>query len=213
MIGMLSQNWWAFALRGVVAIALGILVFVEPSATLVALIAVFAAYAIFDGVLAIAAGVSIEGGPRWMFIVGGLLGIALGLLTIERPDVTAVALVFLIGVWAIATGVSEAVAAYQFRAVLENEWLLVLSGVVSFGFGVLLIVAPGAGIYAVLALIGYYALLSGIIYLGVAYRLRSVHEKVAPIANAIQRVGSVATPGDPGSGQTTSTNPTAAART
>jgi uncharacterized membrane protein HdeD (DUF308 family) len=213
VIGMLSQNWWAFALRGVVAIALGILVFVEPSATLVALIAVFAAYAIFDGVLAIAAGASIEGGPRWMFIVGGLLGIALGLLTIERPDVTAVALVFLIGVWAIATGVSEAVAAYQFRAVLENEWLLVLSGLVSFGFGVLLIVAPGAGIYAVLALIGYYALLSGIIYLGVAYRLRSVHEKVAPIANAIQRVGSVATPGDPGSGQATSTNPPAAART
>jgi uncharacterized membrane protein HdeD (DUF308 family) len=213
MIGMLSQNWWAFALRGVVAIALGILVFVEPGATLVALIAVFAAYAIFDGVLAIAAGASIEGGPRWMFIVGGLLGIALGLLTIERPDVTAVALVFLIGVWAIATGVSEAVAAYQFRAVLENEWLLVLSGVVSFGFGALLIVAPGAGIYAVLALIGYYALLAGIIYLGVAYRLRSVHKKVAPIANTIQRVGSVGTSGDPGSGQSASTNPSAAART
>jgi uncharacterized membrane protein HdeD (DUF308 family) len=213
MIGMLSQNWWAFALRGVVAIALGILAFVEPNATLVALIAVFAAYALLDGVLAIAAGVSVEGGPRWMFIVGGVLGIALGLLTIGRPDVTAVALVIVIGVWAIAPGVSEAVAAYQFRAVLENEWLLVLSGVVSFGFGVLLIVAPGAGIYAVLALIGYYALLAGIIYLGVAYRLRSVHEKVAPIANAIQRVSFVGTPGDPGSGQATSTNPPAAAGT
>lgn len=190
MIGMLSQNWWAFALRGVVAITIGIVAFVEPSATLVALIAVFAAYAILDGVLAIAAGVSLEGGPRWMFIVGGFLGIALGLLTIERPDVTAVALVVLIGVWAIATGVSEAVAAYQFRAVLENEWLLVLSGAVSFGFGLLLIVAPEAGIYAVLALIGYYALLAGIIYLGLAYRLRSVHEKVAPIDHTMQRVGS-----------------------
>jgi len=190
MIGMLSQHWWAFALRGVVAIALGILAFVEPSATLVALIAVFAGYAILDGVLAIAAGVSVEGGPRWMFILGGALGIALGLLTIARPDVTAVALVVLIGVWAIATGVSEAVAAYQFRAVLENEWLLVLSGVVSFGFGVLLIAAPGAGIYAVLALVGYYAVLAGIIYLGVAYRLRSVHEKLAPIENTMQRVGS-----------------------
>jgi uncharacterized membrane protein HdeD (DUF308 family) len=177
VIKLLAENWWAFALRGVVAIALGILAFVEPGATLAAAIAVFAAYAIFDGVLGIAAGVSVEGGPRWMFILSGILGIALGLVTIARPDVTAVALVLLIGVWAIATGVSEAVAAFQFRAVLENEWLLVLSGVISVAFGVLLIFEPGTGVFAVLALIGFYALFAGVIYLGVAYRLRSLREK------------------------------------
>jgi uncharacterized membrane protein HdeD (DUF308 family) len=86
------------------------LAFVQPNATLVVLIAAFAAYAIFDGVLAISAGVSMDGGPRWMLILGGILGIAVGLLTINRPDVTALALVLLIGVWAIATGIAEAVA-------------------------------------------------------------------------------------------------------
>jgi uncharacterized membrane protein HdeD (DUF308 family) len=185
MIGMLSQKWWAFVLRGVVAIALGILAFVQPNATLLALIAVFAAYAIFDGVLAIAAGVSVEGGPRWLLIVGGILGIAIGLLTINRPDVTAIALVYLIAVWAIATGVSEAVAAYQFRQVLSNEWLLAVSGVVSVIFGAFLIVAPGDGVYAVLWVIGYYALFAGIMYIAAGLRLRGVHEKLQPLDKAL----------------------------
>jgi uncharacterized membrane protein HdeD (DUF308 family) len=185
MIGMLPQNWWAFVLRGVVAIALGILVFVQPNATLLALIAVFAAYAIFDGVMAIATGVSVEGGPRWLLIVGGILGIAIGLLTINRPDVTAIALVYLIAVWAIATGVAEAVAAYHFRQVLSNEWLLAISGVISVIFGAFLIVAPGDGVYAVLWVIGYYALFAGIMYIAAGLRLRGVHEKLQPLDKAL----------------------------
>jgi uncharacterized membrane protein HdeD (DUF308 family) len=200
MIGSLSRNWWAFVLRGIVAIALGILAFVQPGATLIALIAVFAAYAIFDGVLAIAAGVSVEGGPRWLFILGGILGIVVGLLTINRPDVTAVALVLLIGVWAIATGVSEAVAAYSFRQALENEWLLAISGVVSVVFGVFLIVAPGDGIFAVLWVIGYYAIFAGIMYIAAGIRLRGVHEKLQPLEKAFAS-----------GGQPTATDPSAPA--
>jgi uncharacterized membrane protein HdeD (DUF308 family) len=198
MIGSLSRNWWAFVLRGIVAIALGILAFVQPGATLIALIAVFAAYAIFDGVLAIAAGVSVDGGPRWMFILGGILGIAIGLLTLNRPDVTAIALVFLIGVWAIATGVSEAVAAYQFRQVLENEWLLAISGVVSVVFGGFLIVAPGDGILAVLWVIGYYAIFAGILYIAAGFRLRGVHEKLQPLEKAVGSAAAERTSGNTG---------------
>ena len=199
MIGSLSRNWWAFVLRGVVAIALGVLAFVQPGATLLALIAVFAAYAIFDGVLAVAAGVSVEGGPRWLFILGGILGIAVGLLTINRPDVTAIALVYLIGIWAIATGVAEAVAAYQFRQALTNEWLLAISGVVSVAFGAFLIVAPGDGVFAVLSVIGFYALFAGIMYIAAGLRLRGVHEKLQPLEQA---VGTAAQPPTPTPGAT-----------
>jgi uncharacterized membrane protein HdeD (DUF308 family) len=184
MIDSLSGSWWAFVVRGLVALAIGILAFVQPGVTLIALIAVFAAYAIVDGVLAIAAGVTVDSGPRWMFIVGGILGIVIGLLTINRPDVTAVALVLLIGVWAIATGVTEVAAAYQFRQVLENEWLVALSGVISVVFGVFLIVAPGDGIFAVLWIIGFYAILAGITYLAAGIRLRGVHQKLAPMDRA-----------------------------
>jgi uncharacterized membrane protein HdeD (DUF308 family) len=184
MIASLSGSWWAFVVRGLVALAIGILAFVQPGATLIALVAVFAAYAIVDGVLAIAAGVTVDGGPRWMFILGGILGIVVGLVTINRPDVTAIALVLLIGVWAIATGIAEAAAAYQFRQVLENEWLVALSGVISVVFGVFLIASPGDGILAVLWIIGFYAILAGITYLAVGIQLRGVHEKLAPMERA-----------------------------
>jgi uncharacterized membrane protein HdeD (DUF308 family) len=200
MVGSLSRNWWAFVLRGIVAIALGVLAFASPGATLVALIAVFAAFAIFDGILAIAAGISVDGGPRWMFVLGGILGIVIGVLTINRPDITAVALVLLIGVWAIATGVAEAVAAYSFREVLENEWLLAISGIVSVAFGALLIFAPGDGVLALLWLIGFYAILAGILYIAAGLRLRSVHEKLQPLEKAMG-----------GAGQQTASNPRASA--
>ena len=190
MIGSLSRNWWSFVLRGIAFIALGVLAFVQPGVTLLALIAVFAAFAIFDGVLAIAAGVSVEGGPRWMFILGGILGIGIGLVTINRPEVTAIALVFLIGVWAIATGITEVVAAYNFRQVLENEWLLALSGIVSVVFGALLIVSPGDGVFAVLWLIGIYAILAGIVYVAAGLRFRGVHEKLQPLEKAMGAMGS-----------------------
>jgi uncharacterized membrane protein HdeD (DUF308 family) len=200
MVGSLSRNWWAFVIRGIVAIALGVLAFVSPGATLVALIAVFAAFAIFDGILAIAAGISVDGSPRWMFILGGILGIVIGVLTINRPDITAVALVLLVGVWAIATGVAEAVAAYSFRDVLENEWLLAISGIVSVAFGALLIFAPGDGILALLWLIGIYAIAAGILYIAAGLRLRSVHEKLQPLEKAMG-----------GASQQTASNPPASA--
>jgi uncharacterized membrane protein HdeD (DUF308 family) len=183
MTGILTRNWWAFALRGIVAIALGLLAFVVPGPTLVALIAVFAAYAIFDGVIAIVAGASSPGRPRWWIIFGGIAGIAIGVLTIISPGTTAIALVLLIGVWAIVTGVGEVVSAYTMRAVIDREWLLALSGVISVGFGVLLLVAPGSGVLAVLWLIGYYAIFAGVMYLAMAFRLRRLANRAdAPAA-------------------------------
>lgn len=183
MTGMLSRTWWALALRGIVAIALGLLAFLVPGPTLVALIAVFAAYAIVDGVLAIVAGAGTPGGPRWWIILGGILGIAIGLFTFYSPGTTALALVLLIGIWAIVTGVAEVMAAYTLRRVLDREWLLALSGVISVAFGVLLVVSPGDGVLAVLWLIGYYAIFSGAMYLALAFRLRGVADRTAASAS------------------------------
>jgi len=174
MTGMLTRNWWAFALRGIVAIALGVLTLVVPGPTLVALIAVFAAYAIFDGVLAIVAGAGSPGGPRWWIILGGVAGVAIGVLTIFSPSATALALVLLIGIWAIVTGVAEVISAYTLRRVIDREWLLALSGVISVVFGAFLIAAPGSGVLAVLWLIVYYAIFAGVMYLAMAFRLRSL---------------------------------------
>ena len=177
MNDFLTRNWWTFVLRGAIAIVLGVLAFVVPGPTLVALIAVFAAYAIVDGVLAIIAGARTDRGPRWWFILGGIAGIAIGLFTIYSPGTTAIALVLLIGVWSIATGVAEILAGWQLRREIEGELLLVIGGVISIIFGVYLVVAPGPGVLAVLWLIGFYAIFAGVLYVAQGLRLRQDDRK------------------------------------
>src|ERR1700675_1583489 len=96
-----AQNWGMFVLRGILALALGVLAFAAPAPTLAALILVFAAYAIVDGIFAIAFGAVTPGGTRWLLVIAGILGIAIGVYTLVSPQVTAVALVLLIGSFAI----------------------------------------------------------------------------------------------------------------
>jgi uncharacterized membrane protein HdeD (DUF308 family) len=165
-----------FVLRGVLALALGILAFAAPGPTLAALIFVFAAYAIVDGILAIGLGVAAPGGPRWLLVAGGILAIVIGVYTAVSPQVTGVALVLLIGAFAIVRGVAEVGTAIWLRNLISNAWLYVLSGVVSIVFGAFLIVAPGDGALAVLYVIGFYALFAGVTYVAMGLRLRTVNK-------------------------------------
>ena len=171
-----GQNWGMFVIRGILALAVGVLIFAEPGPSLAALIFVFAAYAIVDGILAIGVGLSAPGGPRWLVVLGGILGIAIGVYTYVSPGVTALALVLLIGSFAIVRGVTEAATAIRLRSTIDNAWLYVLSGVVSTIFGAFLIVYPGDGVLAVLFLIGYYAIFAGVMYLAIGFRLRQVNK-------------------------------------
>lgn len=171
-----AQNWGMFVLRGILALALGVLAFAAPAPTLVALIFVFAAYAIVDGTFAIASGATAPGGPRWLIVLSGIVGIAIGAYTVVNPQVTAVALVLLIGAFTFVRGIAEVGTAIWLRNVIENEWLYVLSGIVSILFGAFLIVAPGAGAMAVLFVIGFYALFAGVTYVAIGLRLRGVNK-------------------------------------
>jgi uncharacterized membrane protein HdeD (DUF308 family) len=165
-----------FVLRGILALALGVLAFAAPAPTLAALIFVFAAYAIVDGILAIAFGVVAPGGPQWLLVIAGILGIAIGVYTVVSPQVTAVALVLLIGSFAIVRGVAEVGTAIWLRNLIESAWLYVLSGIVSIVFGAFLIVAPGDGAFAVLFVIGFYALFAGVMYVAIGLRLRGLNK-------------------------------------
>jgi uncharacterized membrane protein HdeD (DUF308 family) len=173
-----AQNWGMFVFRGILSLALGVLVFAAPEPTLVALIFVFGFYAILDGILAIALGVSAQGGPRWLIVLAGILGIAIGAYTFVSPGVTALALVLFIGAFAIVRGVAEVGTAISLRNSIDGAWLYVLSGIVSVVFGAYLLVAPGDGVLAVLFLIGYYALFAGVMYLAIGLRLRGVNKKL-----------------------------------
>jgi uncharacterized membrane protein HdeD (DUF308 family) len=179
---VLTRNWWAFVLRGIVAILLGVMAFAVPGPTLVALIAVFAAYAIFDGVLAIVVGASSPFGPRWWIVVGGIAGVAIGLFTIFSPATTTVALVLLIGVWAIATGLGEVVSGLVLGRIADRL-LLVASGVISVVLGAYLVVAPVRGVLVILWAIGFYAILAGVTYLAMGFRLRNQGHSLASTGN------------------------------
>ena len=129
----MAKNWWSLLIRGIAAILFGILTFVWPGITVTALVFLFAAYALVDGVVSLAGAVrAAEAHDRWgALLLEGIVGIAAAIVTIVWPGLTAVSLVFVIAVWAIITGVAEIAAAVRLRRHIHGEWLLALAGVLS----------------------------------------------------------------------------------
>jgi uncharacterized membrane protein HdeD (DUF308 family) len=174
MVNVLARNWWMLALRGLAALVFGLLTLFNPAITLGVLVLFFGAYALVYGMFTIFAAVANRKGERyWVaLLAGGILSVVIGALTFLRPGVTAIALLYLIAAWAIVTGLFELIAGIRLRKVITNEWLLILSGVLSVAFGIALVIFPGAGALAVTLWIGAYATAIGILLIALAFRLR-----------------------------------------
>ncbi len=170
----LVPNWWLIALRGVVAIIFAFCTFFAPEISLTALVLLFGAYALADGAFAIAAALRGRGSNEtwWLLILEGIAGIATGIAAALWPGITALALLYVIAIWAIITGGFEIAAAVRLRKVITREWLLGIAGLASIVFGVLLLLFPGPGALAVVFWIGAYALVSGSLMIGLGMRLR-----------------------------------------
>jgi uncharacterized membrane protein HdeD (DUF308 family) len=174
-VDSLSRNWWAVSLRGLAGILFGIITFFAPAISLAALVLLFGAYALVDGVLAIVTAVRRRGADRWwLLLLEGLVGIAAGVLTFMWPAITAVALLYLIAAWALVTGAFEIAAAIRLRKAISGEWLLALSGIFSIALGVLLVLFPGPGALAVTIWIGAYAFVFGALLFALGLRLRGL---------------------------------------
>jgi uncharacterized membrane protein HdeD (DUF308 family) len=180
MFMFLSRYWWVLVVRGIIAILFGVFAFTLPLATLSALVLVFGAYALVDGIFAIAAAVA---GRRltphwWVVLLTGLLGIGVGALTLFNPAITAVALLVYIAAWAVAVGVLQVVAAVRLRREITGEWWLALGGILAIAFGVMLMARPSAGALALLWLIGAYAIVWGIMLLIGGFDIRRLRKHV-----------------------------------
>jgi uncharacterized membrane protein HdeD (DUF308 family) len=171
MLHSLAQNWWALALRGLAAVLFGLLTFLVPGITLLTLVLWFGVYALVDGAFNVIAFFR-SFAHHWALLVEGLIGLVVGVLTFAWPAITAIALLYLIAFWAIFTGVFEIIAGIRLRKVISNEWLLLLMGLLSLVFGILILFAPGAGALAIVLWIGAYALVFGVFLLALAFRLR-----------------------------------------
>ncbi len=175
MISSLSRYWGLVTLRGVLAILFGILAFVWPAITLLTLIVIFGAYAIVDGVVAIVTGLMhTKDSPRWwIFLLEGLIDIAVGVIALILPELTTLVLIYMIASWAVITGILEIVAAIRLRNEITNEWSLGLGGLVSIALGVFLFLRPAVGGIAIVWTIAAYALIFGILLIVLGLRLRN----------------------------------------
>jgi uncharacterized membrane protein HdeD (DUF308 family) len=186
MLDILERKWWTFAVRGVVAVIFGLLALIWPAQTLVSLVLFFGAYAFLDGVFAIVTGIASIGhyDRWWAVLLEGIVGVAIGLLTFLRPNITALGLVYSIGAWAFITGIFEIVAAIELRRVITDEWMMILSGLLSILFSVVLFVFPGAAGLSLVWLIGIYAIVFGISIIVLAFRLRGLQRQVEKVVKS-----------------------------
>ena len=176
--GLLTQfarAWWLIALRGLAAVLFGVLAFIWPEVTIVALVILWGAYALAEGILTLIAAFRIRerSQPMWALLLIGLAGVAAGIVTFLWPGITALALLMVIAAWALVMGILQIVAAIRLRKEIEGEWLLGLSGAMSVIFGVLMVISPGAGALTVLWIIAAYAIVFGVLLIVLGFRLKS----------------------------------------
>jgi uncharacterized membrane protein HdeD (DUF308 family) len=176
------QRWWLLAVRGAVAIVFGVLTFVAPMASLLALVIMFGVFALADGALHLVLAFQMaRRGERWgSLMVAGIAGLAAGLVTLVWPAIGGLALLFVIAFWAMATGIAAIFAAVRLRRHIRGEWLMATSGALSVVFGVLLVIFPGPGALAVALWIGAYAIVFGAILIALGLRLRTLRPAGRP---------------------------------
>jgi uncharacterized membrane protein HdeD (DUF308 family) len=180
LLAAFARKWQVLLLRGIAATLFGLFTLVQPGLSLASLAFVFGAYALADGVLsAWTAFRGRPGQPHWgVLLLEGLFGIAIGVITLMNPSVPALALLYYIAIRAIAAGVLEMFLAMQLRREIDNEWRLVLAGLVSVIFGLYLIARPGAGALAALWLIGIFSILVGLLFIFLALKVRGFTQRI-----------------------------------
>ncbi len=174
MVQIMARNWWIFALRGVIAILAGLIIFMSPGI----IVALFAAFMLLDGIFTIVHSLSGRASnPQWwVALLEGVIGVIAGGIAFLYPGLAAVTLVYVVAAWAIFGGIAEIYAAWQLRKQIENELFLGLSGLVTVIFGIILLLNPLAGFLALSGVVGAFASVSGILTLILAFRLRGMSD-------------------------------------
>ncbi|HYZ14829.1 MAG TPA: DUF308 domain-containing protein [Candidatus Acidoferrum sp.] len=184
MIERLSSHWWLFLIRGILAILLALAALAFPGAALVSIAILFGAYAFVDGVVAIWTATRISHTDnRWGWLLfEGIVGILAGVFTFFYPIATVFALAFLLGAWAIISGILAIGSAFDARRHVPHEWLWVLSGIVSIIFGVAVFFVPAVGLFGLVYMLSFYALLAGIFFIGLAVKIRGLSGRTTSAA-------------------------------
>lgn len=169
----LGARWWMLVVRGLAAVLFGMLALARPGISVLALVWVWGAYALVDGAatVALAARAGSEG-RRWGWLaLDGVVSIGAAIVTAMWPGLTALALLMVIAVRAVLTGIAEIVAAVELRNVVRGEWMLALSGILSFGFGAVTLILPGLSAMVLVTMLGAYAVVFGVVVAALGFRV------------------------------------------
>lgn len=177
VLELLARNWAWVLVRGVFTIIFGAMAIFWPDITILALVILFGAYAIVDGVTAIIMGIRRSSG-RGFLITVGVLGVVFGLIALLWPGITALALLYVIAFWAIITGISSIVSGFGLHGDAGGRWLFILSGLAGIILGILLLAAPGKGAVALVVTIGFFAVIWGLITVITSVRLRRLAKEL-----------------------------------
>jgi uncharacterized membrane protein HdeD (DUF308 family) len=182
LIETLKRHWWVPVIRGIAAIVFGVIAFTHPGLAAATLVLFFGAWVLIDGIFRIIGAIGHRASdPDWGWhLVIGILGIIVGLLTFHAPGITALALVIYVAAWALMIGASEIVLAVKLRREIKGEWFLILMGLISIVFAIMLLWNPIAGAAALIWLIAWYAIIFGILGIIFGFRLRSLPTFAAP---------------------------------
>jgi len=177
---LISNFRTMFLFRGIAAVLFGIIAIAWPHLTLSVLVFVFGIFAVIHGITAVVAALRNTDEQGWgLLLFQGILGILVGGVALAWPGITALAFLFLLAAWAILTGILELVAPLSFPMSGGRAVLMVLAGLVSIIFGVLIAAQPANGLLAVVWLIGVYAIVYGIMYVVVYFESRSLASSAA----------------------------------
>jgi uncharacterized membrane protein HdeD (DUF308 family) len=175
----LAKKWWVLLLRGILLILAGLLAFVSP-VTWVIFVGV---YMLFDGMSFLLAGFNDQPGgqSRWPLIIIGVLGLLAGVILLWNPELGGITLTYVIAAWAIVTGILTIISALRLREEIDNEWWLVLSGVLAIIFGILVFQNVLAGILTIAWVFGVFAIVVGILSIALAFRVRDFGTRIGAV--------------------------------
>ena len=178
MKGLSKRTWGELFFGGIIALLFGIIASVWPDRTLMIIMVFFGVFVLAEGIVTVAISIMRRTDYErwWLALVGGVIGILIGVLTIVHPFGTTLFMLYMIAVWALITGVISIVTAIRLRRVMNNEWYLVISGIVAVLFSIFIFARPAAAAVTIMWIISAFAILFGILLLVLALRIRKVAE-------------------------------------
>jgi uncharacterized membrane protein HdeD (DUF308 family) len=174
--GLFARSWWTLLFRGLLAIVLGSLVFMWPVVTLATVVLAFGIYALVEGIASLVAAIrgTTAREDRWLLVLEAAIGIGVGIVTLRTPAITATVLIFFIAIWALATGVIRIVEGIRLRKEITGEVWLILGGLASIAFALIVMLRPLAGALALIRVLGVFAMFLGLTEVLAAFEFRRV---------------------------------------